>query len=187
MLKNVPTKCPSPKGAGGLGTWLSLPGSSSIPKGTSIGSSVFVGLSNVSNTQTDRQTTLHRQQLGRYFHCGIITSLCRASFVGSQRDATHTCCRAPAPAARRPQLSIFISCPKGAKQQTRLTPLLLSIDGRQTEGRPTVTKTLLCTLVSNKANICMAQNKAVALGEQTLPAVGNLPPLFIGLRRQKSI
>jgi len=38
-------------------------------------------------------------------------------------------------------LSIDISCPHGAQQQTRRTPLLLSIDGadRRTDGHPTVT------------------------------------------------
>jgi len=41
-----------------------------------------------------------------------------------------------APAARS-QLSIDISCPQGAQQQTRRPPLLLLIDGtgRQKEGR----------------------------------------------------
>jgi len=41
------------------------------------------------------------------------------------------------PRARRPPLSIDISCPRGAQQQTRRTPLLLSIDGTdgQTDGR----------------------------------------------------
>jgi len=48
---------------------------------------------------------------------------------------------AGARAARRPQLSIDISCPQGAQQQTRRPSLLLSIDGtdRQTDRRPTVT------------------------------------------------
>jgi len=45
------------------------------------------------------------------------------------------------------QLSIDISCPHSAQQQTRRTSLLLSIDGRdrRTDGRkdhPTVTQTL---------------------------------------------
>jgi len=31
----------------------------------------------------------------------------------------------------RRQLSVDISCPQGAQQQTRRTPLLLSIDGTQ--------------------------------------------------------
>ena len=47
-------------------------------------------------------------------------SLCSASSVGCQRDAALNCCWAPAPAAR---------CPQRAQQQTRRTPLLLSIDG----------------------------------------------------------
>jgi len=40
-------------------------------------------------------------------------------------------------AERRRLLSIDISCLRGAQQQTRHTPLLLSIDGtdRQTDGR----------------------------------------------------
>jgi len=43
---------------------------------------------------------------------------------------------------RRPQLSIDISCPQGAQQQTRRPPLLLSIDRRtdgRTDGHPTDT------------------------------------------------
>ena len=51
----------------------------------------------------------------------------RVSSVGCQRDATHICCWTPAPAARRPQLSIDIFCPQSAQQQTRWPPLLLSI------------------------------------------------------------
>jgi len=47
---------------------------------------------------------------------------------------------APAAGTRRrcPQLSIDISCPQGAQQQTRRPPLLLSIDGtdRRTYTRP---------------------------------------------------
>jgi len=48
--------------------------------------------------------------------------------------ARRTCCTAP---AARPQLSIYVSCPKGAQQQTRRTPPLLSVDGTdgQTDGR----------------------------------------------------
>ena len=66
------------------------------------------------------------------------TSLCWASFVDCQQDSTHICCWAPAPAARRPQLSIDTSCPQGAQQQTRWSPLLRSIDGteRRKDGRP---------------------------------------------------
>jgi len=43
-------------------------------------------------------------------------------------------------AERRRLLSIDISCPQGAQQQTRRTPLLLSIGGtsRRTDGHPTV-------------------------------------------------
>ena len=46
---------------------------------------------------------------------------------------------------RRPQLSIYISCPQGAQQQTSRRPLLLSIygTGGQTDRQPTVTWTLL--------------------------------------------
>jgi len=42
-------------------------------------------------------------------------------------------------ACSAPQLSIGISCPKGAQQQARQPLLLLSIDGTdgQTDGRPT--------------------------------------------------
>ena len=69
-------------------------------------------------------------------------SVLTASFVGSQHDATRTGCWTPAPAARRPQLSIDICCPQGAQQQTRRPRLLLSIDGtdkwkdRRTDARP---------------------------------------------------
>jgi len=43
--------------------------------------------------------------------------------------------------AQRPPLSIDISCPHGAQQQTRRTPLLWSNDGTdgQMDGHPTVT------------------------------------------------
>jgi len=60
-----------------------------------------------------------------------------SSSVGCQRDATSICCWAPAPAARRTQLSIDISRPQSTRQQTRRLPLLLSIDGtdRQTLDR----------------------------------------------------
>jgi len=52
-------------------------------------------------------------------------------------DATRICRWAPAPAPRRPQRSIDISCPWGAQQQTHRPPLLLSIDRteRRTDGR----------------------------------------------------
>jgi len=45
---------------------------------------------------------------------------------------------------RRRLLSIDISCPYGAQQQTRRTLLLLLIDGtdRETDGRSTVSQTL---------------------------------------------
>jgi len=51
---------------------------------------------------------------------------------------THLLLSADAPAARRPQLSIDISCSQGAQQQTRQPSLLLSIGGtdRQTDARP---------------------------------------------------
>jgi len=72
-------------------------------------------------------------------YCGWFNfnNFCWASSVGSQRDATRICCWAPAPAARRPQQSIDISCPQGAHQHTVWPPLLLSIDGtdRLTDGR----------------------------------------------------
>jgi len=48
-------------------------------------------------------------------------------------------------AARRSQLSVAISCRQDSQQQTRLPPLLLSIDGTakgtdgRTDGRPTIT------------------------------------------------
>jgi len=57
------------------------------------------------------------------------TSLCWTTSVSSQRDDTCICCLVPAPAAWRQQLSIDISCPKGAQQQTRQPPLLLWING----------------------------------------------------------
>jgi len=70
----------------------------------------------------------------------VTTSLCSASSLGCQRDTAHICCRTQccgAVAAGRPPLSIDIPCPHGAQQQTRRTPLLLSIDGtdRRTDER----------------------------------------------------
>jgi len=65
-----------------------------------------------------------------------LTSLCSASYVTCQRDTARICCRTPLLlGARRPPLSIDISCPHGAQQQTRRTPRLRSNDGtdRQTE------------------------------------------------------
>jgi len=52
-----------------------------------------------------------------------------------ERRAAAPCCGAVA--AVPYALSIDISCPHGAQQQTRRTPLLLSIDGtdRRTDGR----------------------------------------------------
>jgi len=41
--------------------------------------------------------------------------------------------------ARSPPLSIDISCPHGALQQTRRTSLLRLIDETETDGHPTVT------------------------------------------------
>jgi len=79
------------------------------------------------------------------------TSLCSASYIGCQCNTARICCerrlrrrccmlRAPAAGTqrRRPPLSIDISCQKGALQQTRRPPMLLSIDGtdRQTDARP---------------------------------------------------
>ena len=61
-------------------------------------------------------------------------SLCRASFVGSQHDATRICRWALASASLRRLLSIDIACQKGAQQQTRRPPLLLATDER-TDGR----------------------------------------------------
>jgi len=62
------------------------------------------------------------------------TSLCWASSLGSQHDATRICCW-----ARRPQLSIDICCtrPRLAANQSH-APLLLSIDGTdgRTDNRP---------------------------------------------------
>ena len=69
-----------------------------------------------------------------------------ASYVGCQRDAARICCRAPcvmttagAVATERLRLvSLSISCPRSAQQQTRRRPLLLSMDGkdRQTDVQP---------------------------------------------------
>jgi len=72
-----------------------------------------------------------------YKYCvtgALITSLCWASFVGSQRDATRICCWAPAPAARHLQCacsywSISAECPQGTQQQTRRPTSRLLIDG----------------------------------------------------------
>jgi len=59
--------------------------------------------------------------------------------LSCERDATCICCwGASAPAARRRQLSIDVSCLQGAQQQTRRPPLLLSMNGtdRRTDVRP---------------------------------------------------
>ena len=43
-------------------------------------------------------------------------------FLNMTLPATRICCWAPAPAARRPQISIDISYPQGTRQQTRQPP-----------------------------------------------------------------
>ena len=74
--------------------------------------------------------SVNRSGRGEYWKTSLNTASLHSVFrVGFQREAARICCRAPAPAARRPQLSIDISCPHGARQQTRRMPLLLSIDG----------------------------------------------------------
>jgi len=59
------------------------------------------------------------------------------------------CCSAAPllPGARRPQLSLDISCPHGAQQQTRLTPLLRSNDGTD---RPFICKPVYYADSANK-------------------------------------
>ena len=65
---------------------------------------------------------------------------CTASFLCCQHDTARICCQTPCCGAvaaghRRPPLSIDISCPHGAQQQTHRTPMLMSIDGRRTDGQ----------------------------------------------------
>ena len=64
-----------------------------------------------------------------------LTSLCWASSLSSQHDATRNCCWAPAPSTGDRSISAAGS---RAQQQTNRTPLLLSIDvtDRQTDTRP---------------------------------------------------
>jgi len=62
----------------------------------------------------------------------------RSSAVNMTLPAFAAKRRAAAPlllGARRPPLSIDISCPHGAQQQTRRTPMLMSSDGRRTDGQ----------------------------------------------------
>jgi len=62
----------------------------------------------------------------------------RSSAVNMTLPAFAAKRRAAAPlllGARRPPLSIDISCPHGAQQQTRRTPRLMSSDGRRTDGQ----------------------------------------------------
>jgi len=74
--------------------------------------------------------SIDRSGRGEYWKTSLNTASLHSVFrVGFQREAARICYRAPAPAARRPQLSIDISCSHGAQQQTRRMPLLLSIDG----------------------------------------------------------
>jgi len=63
---------------------------------------------------------------------------CSACYADCKRDTAHICCCGTVAVGRpAPPPSIGISCPLGAQQQTRRTPLLRSIDGtdRQTDGR----------------------------------------------------
>jgi len=59
------------------------------------------------------------------------------TFAAERRAEAPLLLSAPAAGTwrRRSQLLIDISCPQGAQQQTRRPPLLLSNDGRQTDGR----------------------------------------------------
>jgi len=74
----------------------------------------------------------------------IRTSLCWASTVGSQHDATHICWWALAPAARRPKLSNDICCRRYCTATNPLAAIVaVNWRDRQTDGRPTVTQTPL--------------------------------------------
>ena len=62
-------------------------------------------------------------------------SLCWAFSVGCQCDATRICCWGQAPAARRPQLSIDISCCRMLSSNPSATVAAVDWWNRQTDGR----------------------------------------------------
>ena len=80
---------------------------------------------------TDRRTDRAKPNCPHGGGHDRFTLTCWISSVGSQHDATRICCGAPAPAARRPQLSLDICY----RRKPAITPLLLLIDGtyRRTE------------------------------------------------------
>ena len=87
------------------------------------------------------------------------TTLCSASYVGCQSDAARIWC-----SRRAVQQPIDISYLRSAQQQTRCKPLLLSIDGTdgqtvmtdgRTDGRSTVSKTLLRILCRQRPEVLM--------------------------------
>ena len=88
-------------------------------------------------------SNLNEQVRRSSLHCTLPTSSWQVCVEPPASAVNMTlpriCCWAPAPSARRPQLSIDISCVQGGQLQTRRQSLLLSIDGRD---RPTDGRTL---------------------------------------------
>ena len=173
MLKNVPTKCPSPKGAGGSGHMVELTWVQFDPKGHFDRFIRFCRAQQcVQHTdgQTDHTTSLTTGPLFSLRHNNkSVSSLLRRLSTSYRFAFPARRALSSKPAERR------CCCRSTGDRRRDARPLQRPCSAHYAGS------------VSNKANICMAQNKAVALGEQTLPAVGNLPPLFIRLRRQKSI
>jgi len=58
-----------------------------------------------------------------------VFSLVNSAVNITERRAAVPCCGAVAAERRRPPVSIDMSCPNGAQQQTRRTPLLRTNDG----------------------------------------------------------
>ena len=89
--------------------------------------------------RTDRRTDRQTDSCFTLYAAAQCNRRNRPALISSSPfNMTHLLLSADAPAARRPQLSIDISCSQGAQQQTRQPSLLLSIGGtdRQTDARP---------------------------------------------------
>jgi len=109
-----------------------------------------------------------------------------SAFAAERRAAAPLLQSAPAAGTRhrRPQLSIDISCPNGAQQQTRQPPLLLSIHGtdrrtdRQMDARP-LHNLIPQTMRTVSINYSRNTNDDFFRGENVDSAVGQNSPFSI--------
>jgi len=124
----------------------------------------------------------------------LIRRLRSAVYGGCQRDTARICCRTPcccAPLLRRPSLSIDISCPRGAQQQTRRTLLQRSIDGtdrqtdRQTDAHRTPHTTVqTVSTIGAAENVSSSAAKRRGLSTRLMRLLTPLPPSERGSRQK---